>query len=77
MAVAVSFIVFLELWSLGVHTTKEKLLETLGTHQSTLLLALTAALTCVIAPVCVIVLAPAVLPVASFPSKIEPVRLAP
>jgi membrane protease YdiL (CAAX protease family) len=52
VAVAVSFIVFLELWSLGVHTTKEKLLETLGTHQSTLLLALTAALTCVIAPVC-------------------------
>jgi uncharacterized protein len=49
---AVIFIVFLELWSLGVHTTKEKLLETLGTHQSTLLLVLSAALTCVIAPIC-------------------------
>ena len=49
---AVSFIVFLALWSLAVHTTKEKLLETLGTHESTLLLVFSAALTCVIAPVC-------------------------
>ena len=51
-AAGVSFIVFLSVWSLGVHTTKEKLLETLGTHESTLLLVLSAALTCVIAPIC-------------------------
>jgi uncharacterized protein len=52
LATVVGFIVFLELWSLGVHTTKEKLLETLGTHESTLLLVLSAALTCVVAPIC-------------------------
>ena len=52
LGAGVAFIVFLEVWSLGVHTTKEKLLETLGTHQSTLLLVLSAVLTCVIAPVC-------------------------
>ena len=51
-AAGVGFIVFLALWSLGVHTTKEKLLETLGTHESTLLLVLSAGLTCVIAPIC-------------------------
>jgi uncharacterized protein len=51
-AAAVSFLVFYAIYSLGVHTKKEKLLETLGTHQSTLLLVLSAALTCVIAPIC-------------------------
>jgi membrane protease YdiL (CAAX protease family) len=51
LAVGVSFIVFLAVWSLGVHTTREKLLENLGTHQSTLLLVFSAALTCVIAPI--------------------------
>jgi uncharacterized protein len=51
LAAGVGFIVFLALWSLGVHTTREKLLETLGTHESTLLLVLSAALTCVVAPI--------------------------
>jgi uncharacterized protein len=51
-AAGVGFIVFLAVWSLAVHSTKEKLLETLGTHESTLLLVLSAVLTCVIAPVC-------------------------
>jgi membrane protease YdiL (CAAX protease family) len=48
----IAFIVFLVIWSAAVHVEKEKLLETLGTHQSTLLLALAAALTCVLAPIC-------------------------
>ncbi|HWX74122.1 MAG TPA: CPBP family intramembrane glutamic endopeptidase [Solirubrobacteraceae bacterium] len=53
LAVAViAFIVFLLLWSAAVHTQREKLLETLGTRESTLLLVLSAALTCVMAPIC-------------------------
>jgi uncharacterized protein len=52
LAAAVAFVVFSALWSLGVHAPKEKLLETLGAHQNALLLALSAVLTCVIAPVC-------------------------
>jgi uncharacterized protein len=47
-----AFIVFLIAWSAAVHTQKEKLLETLGTHESAALLVLSAALTCVIAPIC-------------------------
>jgi membrane protease YdiL (CAAX protease family) len=47
-----AFIVFLVIWSLAVHVEKEKLLESLGTRHSTLLLALSAALTCVLAPIC-------------------------
>jgi CAAX protease family protein len=46
------FIVFVVVWSAAVHVQKEKLLETLGTRQSTLLLVLSAALTCVVAPIC-------------------------
>jgi membrane protease YdiL (CAAX protease family) len=49
---AVAFFLFLVLWSSTVHTTKEKLLETLGTRQSTALLVSSAVLTCVIAPIC-------------------------
>jgi membrane protease YdiL (CAAX protease family) len=49
---AFAFIVFLVVWSAGVHVEKEKLLETLGTRHSALLLALSAALTCVLAPIC-------------------------
>src|SRR5438105_10586282 len=40
---AVAFIVFLILWSALVHAGKEKLLETLGTRQGTILLVLAAA----------------------------------
>jgi membrane protease YdiL (CAAX protease family) len=47
-----AFVAFLLVWSALVHTQKEKLLETLGTHESTALLLLSAALTCVIAPIC-------------------------
>jgi membrane protease YdiL (CAAX protease family) len=48
----VAFLVFLLLWSAAVHAGKEKLLETLGTRESTVLLVLSAALTCVLAPIC-------------------------
>jgi membrane protease YdiL (CAAX protease family) len=48
----VAFLVFLVLWSAVVHVGKEKLLETLGTRQSTVLLVLSAVLTCVLAPIC-------------------------
>jgi len=47
-----AFLVFLLLWSALIQTSKEKLLEQLGTSESTLLLVLSAGLTCVIAPVC-------------------------
>jgi len=46
-----AFLVFNVIWSAIFHTGKEKLLEQLGTRQSTVLLLLSAALTCVIAPV--------------------------
>jgi membrane protease YdiL (CAAX protease family) len=49
---AVCFVVFLLVWAALVSTGKEKLLETLGTRESTLLLLLSAALTCVMAPIC-------------------------
>jgi membrane protease YdiL (CAAX protease family) len=48
----VAFLIFLVLWSVAVHAGKEKLLETLGTRQSTALLVLSAVLTCVLAPIC-------------------------
>src|SRR5437588_599041 len=48
----VAFIVVLVIWSGAVHSGKEKLLETLGTHRSTVLLVLSAVLTCVLAPIC-------------------------
>lgn len=46
------FIMLDAAWSEIVHPTKEKLLETLGTKESTSLLVLSAALTCIVAPVC-------------------------
>jgi membrane protease YdiL (CAAX protease family) len=52
LALAIAFVVFLVAWSAVVHVGKEKLLETLGTRESTLLLVLSAALTCVMAPIC-------------------------
>lgn len=48
----IGFLIFYSLWSLVVHAPKEKLLETLGTRQSTALLIGSAALTCVVAPIC-------------------------
>jgi len=46
-----AFLVLNVIWSAVFHTGKEKLLEQLGTRQSTVLLLLSAVLTCVIAPV--------------------------
>jgi uncharacterized protein len=48
----VAFIMLDAVWSEIVHPTKEKLLETLGTKESTALLVLSAALTCIMAPIC-------------------------
>jgi hypothetical protein len=47
----VAFIVLDAIWSELFHPSKEKLLETLGTKESTSLLVLSAALTCVAAPI--------------------------
>jgi membrane protease YdiL (CAAX protease family) len=47
-----AFLFFAFLWSLVSHAEKEKLLKQLGTGESTLLLVLSAALTCVVAPIC-------------------------
>jgi membrane protease YdiL (CAAX protease family) len=47
-----TFLLFSILWSAIFHPAKEKLLEQLGTDESTLLLLLSAGLTCVIAPIC-------------------------
>jgi uncharacterized protein len=47
----VAFIVLDAIWAEILHPTKEKLLETLGTKESTSLLVLSAALTCVAAPI--------------------------
>jgi membrane protease YdiL (CAAX protease family) len=51
VALLLAFLVLNVIWSAIFHTGKEKLLEQLGTRQSTVLLLLSAALTCVIAPV--------------------------
>ena len=48
----VAFIVLSAIWSVAFNPGKEKLLETLGTNEATSLLLLSAALTCVIAPIC-------------------------
>jgi membrane protease YdiL (CAAX protease family) len=47
----VAFILLDAAWAEILHPTKEKLLETLGTKESTSLLILSAALTCVAAPI--------------------------
>ena len=47
------FLVFTAIWSSAMEvSTKEKLLEQLGANESTLLLLASAALTCVVAPIC-------------------------
>lgn len=46
------FLLFSLIWAAVFHVGKEKLLEQLGAGQNTILLLLSAALTCVIAPIC-------------------------
>jgi membrane protease YdiL (CAAX protease family) len=46
----VSFLIFSVLWTSAFHASREKLLEQLGANETTALLVLSAALTCVIAP---------------------------
>lgn len=48
----VAFVVASALWSAVFHPEEEKLLETLGTNEGTALLLASAALTCVVAPIC-------------------------
>jgi membrane protease YdiL (CAAX protease family) len=48
-----AYIGFTAIWASALHVTeKEKLLEALGANEGTALLALSAALTCVVAPIC-------------------------
>jgi membrane protease YdiL (CAAX protease family) len=47
-----AFIVITAIWSAAVHPGEEKTLEDLGSNEGTALLLLSAALTCVIAPMC-------------------------
>jgi len=47
-----AFILLDAAWSEVVHPSKEKLLETLGTKESTALLLFSAWLTCMVAPIC-------------------------
>ncbi len=48
----VVFVVLSVIWAQLFHPETEKLLETLGTNEGTLLLVLSAGLTCVVAPIC-------------------------
>ena len=52
LALIVSFIVLSALWSAIVHPEEEELLKTLGSNEGTGLLVGSAALTCVVAPIC-------------------------
>jgi len=52
LALIVVFLLLDAIWSLLTHPGKEKLLEQLGSNEGTLLLVLSAALTCVMAPMC-------------------------
>jgi uncharacterized protein len=47
-----AFVVFSVIWSAAFHPKEETLLEQLGSNEGTALLVLSAALTCVIAPIC-------------------------
>jgi membrane protease YdiL (CAAX protease family) len=47
-----AFLIFSVIWTEAFHAEKEKLLEQLGTRHNAALLVLSAALTCVVAPVC-------------------------
>ncbi len=48
----ISFVALSAIWSEAVNPSREKLLEDLGTNEGTTLLLLSAALTCVVAPMC-------------------------
>jgi membrane protease YdiL (CAAX protease family) len=52
MLLLIAFIVLSAIWSAVVHPSEEKLLETLGSNEGTALLLASAALTCVVAPIC-------------------------
>jgi membrane protease YdiL (CAAX protease family) len=52
LALLVAFIVITAIWSAAVHPSEEKTLEQLGSNEGTALLVLSAALTCVVAPMC-------------------------
>ena len=47
-----SFVILSAIWSAVVHPGEDKLLESLGSNEGTTLLVLSAALTCVVAPIC-------------------------
>ncbi|MDQ6810734.1 MAG: CPBP family intramembrane metalloprotease [Actinomycetota bacterium] len=51
-ALLVAFLLFSVIWTAAFHVGKEKLLEQLGAGKSTILLLLSAGLTCVVAPIC-------------------------
>jgi hypothetical protein len=51
VALLVAFFLFNVIWAEAFNTSKEKLLEQLGANETTTLLVLSAALTCVIAPI--------------------------
>jgi len=52
VALLVAFLIVSAVWSVLVNPGKEKVLEQLGTNEAASLLVLSAALTCVIAPIC-------------------------
>jgi uncharacterized protein len=52
LATLVAFLLFSVIWTTIFHASKDKVLEQLGTDESTSLLLLSAALTCVVAPIC-------------------------
>jgi membrane protease YdiL (CAAX protease family) len=52
VALLIAFVLLNIAWSAAVHPSEEKLLQQLGTNEGTALLLLSAALTCVVAPIC-------------------------
>jgi uncharacterized protein len=52
LTLLVAFIVLSGIWAAIVHPEEEKILETLGSKEGAALLILSAALTCVVAPIC-------------------------
>jgi membrane protease YdiL (CAAX protease family) len=52
LVLLIVFLVLTAVWSLAVQPEKEKTLEQLGSNEGTALLVLSAALTCVVAPIC-------------------------
>ncbi|HEY1450962.1 MAG TPA: type II CAAX endopeptidase family protein [Solirubrobacteraceae bacterium] len=51
VALIAAFLLFSLIWASIFHTSEEKLLEQLGANESTLLLVLSAGLTCIVAPI--------------------------